>query len=522
MYLKDERRFCRAGFTQLVFAAASGWAALAFGSGCGGTNPTTDVPGVEFVTSDRSVTGEFRAGNLTIAEGATLSSAGDLVVRCTGKLTLNGRIKSGGRLTLVIENGLDSGPKSGLEAGDGNLTLVSSSDLIPTQQQIDDTLALGSGFGTPASRAPKRAVVSRAGGAGATLPPINFPPGAMGGVLWINYINQLNVGSGGPGGAPYVLNLPAGRPGLPDIACDAHGKPGRQGGSVVIHADRLVFAGPVTINLGAGGRGGNGTANNCCPAVATGGKGGSTGAFRFSAEVIGIPTGMSIRAPLTLNYGIGGRGGDATAIGLPGANGCPAQPGCEATAVGGQGGEGALDVKYTQDLATIDGLANVTVNANTGGRGGDAVSTAGRGGDDTCCPGQVGGRGGHAVSMGGAGGKSKINVPGVIAIGLSTGGNGGDSAATGGNGGDGNSCCGPPPLKGGDGGAGGNASAFGGAGGDGDGANGAPGNVLGNKAGDGGNGGDGIPPGAGGAKGIGTNVPDGNPGAPGKHCQMPR
>jgi hypothetical protein len=166
----------------------------------------------------------------------------------------------------------------------------------------------------------------------------------------------------------------------------------------------------------------------------------------------------------------------------------------------------------------VNGLFNLTVNAQPGGDGGHATATGGKGGNDNACPGKVGGKGGKATANGGLGGDASTSLAGGTAGGLNDGpgGNGGNATVNAGKGGNGMGCCDNPPKKGGDGSKGGDAIAKPGDPGNGQ-PLGAPGLPFG-QAGDGGNGGDGLPPGKGGAMGIGTRVPNGAPGVDGKPC----
>jgi len=506
-------------------------AVLIFGCGGGGSGTTGSTNGGNtnggggvigdfdtdmVVSTDLVVPGELRAKNLTINPGVKITSPGDVVINAVGLTTLNGSIEPTGKLEFVIGGGLAVGPNGGIVAGDDVFLLSQHSD-YPTQSEMDAFFANNYAIGVQRSRQP--ATTGRdLHGNHEVLPPIVWRPGTRKKNLWVYVLGTLDVGQGGggAGGVPITYDLPDGAAGANVNGDNAKGGDGKDGGSVALQADRIIVAGGATFNLGAGGDGGAAVAGptTTAKAKATGGKGGDTGHFIMASAFLGILHGIDIQAPLSINFGHGGRGGDATATGLPGANGAPGKDGESATATAGDGGKGAFPGSAGGDVA---GIGNLVVTGNAGGHGGDAFSTGGRGGDDNACPGTHGGKGGNATSKGGTGGNAETSLTGGTAGSLTSGvgGNGGDATVTGGDGGTGMSCC-NPVAKGGDGGVGGNASATIGQPGPGV-PNGNPGNPHG-QAGDGGNGGDGLPVGAGGGHGTGTNVPNGIDGNPGNLC----
>lgn len=461
---------------------------------------------------------DFRAKNLTIHAGVVVSAPGDLVINASGKTVLDGVIRTGGKLTLINQGGMDVGPNGRLLPG-GDVIIVSTPDLVPSQDEMDRGFSRGFEIGGARTRDLTRLAHSRdLFGNHEVLPPIVWAPGARRRNLWVNVLGTLDVGTGGTPAAPITYDFPDGAPGANRNGDNAKGEDGQDGGSAMIEADQIEITGAVTFNLGDGGDGGSAVAGptTSAKAVAKGGNGGNTGHFVMATAFLGILHGININAPLTINFGRGGRGGDATATGLPGAHGSPGKPGESAKATGGNGGKGAFP-GTAGDLVT--GLARLTVTGNQGGAGGNATTTGGAGGNDNACPGTSGGGGGKATSIGGKGGDAVTSLTGGTAGAMADGpgGNGGDATANGGRGGDGMDCCDPVPQKGGNGGKGGDATATPGDPGQGQ-PIGAPGNPFG-VAGNGGDGGDGKPPGKGGERGIGTQVPNGQPGVDGKECE---
>lgn len=296
---------------------------------------------------------------------------------------------------------------------------------------------------------------------------------------------------------------PDGRKGDNDAACTAVGKPGENNRWVLrMHAAKKMTFNNVNITFGKGGDGGDALALDCCPGIATGGKGGdANNKFRFTAGEE-----INIQGALNLNPGPGGNGGGAIATGSDGGAGCPGGDGCDATATGGEAGKvPSWGVKVRGNVL---GTGNINLGVAQGGTGGTADATGGKGGNgDPCCD---GGNGGNATATGGKGGDAKyIDTGAGVGGGGATGGAGGAAVASGGYGGNGGDCYKAPA---GDGGAGGDANATGGAGGA---ATGGGSLTQGQQGqaeaygGDGGDGGDGCPPGGGGAGGAA--VVDGNP-----------
>lgn len=295
---------------------------------------------------------------------------------------------------------------------------------------------------------------------------------------------------------------PSGRDGTDDMdaSCNARGGEGED-------AFRMrVVAAHITINnlrleLGNGGRGGDAkTKKDCDSGIAHGGDGGEAGNFKMTAA-----EGITIIS-FHIVPGVGGHGGEATALGKDGVDACPGTKGGDTVANGGSGGK---NKKELAAFGVVSGITNVTIDKVEGGEGGKAISRPGKGGNGTGCN-CKGGKGGNANSHGGKGGDASLKVVG--GTGEAVGGDGGDADSHGGAGGAGGQC----PLKpsGGAGGNGGNAVSAEGKAGKGTSSDGTDGNVVDETGGNGGNGGDGCGPGNGGKGGHGK--PNGTDGVKGK------
>lgn len=251
-----------------------------------------------------------------------------------------------------------------------------------------------------------------------------------------------------------------------------HGGPGKQGGSLdILVRGSLTLCGGAQISAGHGGRGGDATSITPAPgtAEAYGGQGGNAARrLRLSATQslsFSSPTG----APIGLNPGNGGRGGNALAVGGDGAARCPVgEDGAMAFAFGGHGGAASKTVIIS---GVIGGAANAQTQGGQGGGGGAGDAHGGAGGAATCPTTATGGIAGIAVGVGGAGGNAHLSGQ-FAALGLAAdafkAGNGGAGSATGRQGGDAmatpSAACEATSATGGPGGI---ANAFGGNGGQG-------------------------------------------------------
>ncbi len=297
---------------------------------------------------------------------------------------------------------------------------------------------------------------------------------------------------------------PDGRDGESDQGktCNARGSDGENAFRMLVNASSISIN-EFRLELGNGGNGGAAeTTKDCKPGIANGGKGGEAGNFKM------IALGSIDIASFHIVPGKGGSGGQALAFGKDGDTACPGTVGGDATATGGDGGK---NKKELSALGAVSGIGNVVVDEVRGGFGGEAISTAGKGGAGNGCN-CKGGAGGKATATGGKGGDASVSVPPPVTA-TAMSGNGGDVSATAGDGGVGGAC--PLKPKGGDGGKGGNAKASAGAAGASSQGQGDVGNVKVEDGGNGGDGGVGCGPGAGGAPGT----PNGKPGKPGtKQC----
>ncbi len=238
------------------------------------------------------------------------------------------------------------------------------------------------------------------------------------------------------------------------------GRYGRQGGSldVSVRGTLIIRGGTFSSGDGGAGEAGNDAAAAGGSAHARGGSGGNAASrLRIAATVE-----LDFQGPVTLNPGSGGNGGNGTATCAIGNNDCPrGQNGGAATAYGGRGGNAS---KLAILRGTVNGLINVTVDGGRGGQGGDATATSGGGGHAlNCATNATGGDGGKADAKSGKGGNSRLSGA-TGGIGAFTGdafeaGDGGTATATAGAGGNAIADIPGPTIA--EGGAGGAAVAYG-------------------------------------------------------------
>lgn len=312
----------------------------------------------------------------------------------------------------------------------------------------------------------------------------------------------------GPGAQVQLQDLaitgPNGRPGKDgEKSCDSRGQKGEDAFRFLASASNITINN-FDLHLGSGGNGGNAeTEKNCEHGKATGGDGGKAGNFKMVAS-----ENFNITGIFNISPGKGGKGGDATAYGKQGKDGCAGENGGKATSRGGNGGANKKKLEIT---GTVNGVSNIIVKDVEGGRGGDAKSFGGNGGNGTGCK-CDGGQGGNATATAGKGGDASSSDS------SSTGGNGGNASVEPGAGGKGGTC--DPKGPGGNGGNGGDAASAAGKGGKGAPVTGTEGTDAPKAGGNGGNGGDGCGQGSGGKGGQG--VPPGKDGEPGKNlCILP-
>jgi uncharacterized protein YjdB len=505
------------------------------------------------ITSDTTLAGTVEVGELSIADGVTVTAGNDLTVRSTGAVTIAGTLEADCHqlrliadqdivVTGAVENGcsapVDSAPSITIVAGGGydlrTATIVSGGDIDITNDSTltDDDI--------PAIGAPVRAArianqsASICGVNSLAAPPArNGSDGTTGGRganarTWtLRCRGDLSIGGtvagqdGGNGGNGTDMTGSA----------NATGGRGGDGGKLIVRATGIIALGAgSTLQSGSGGHGGSATATaqdgsngtRAFSAVATGGRGGEPGLITVRAG-----DGVQVSAGARFRLGDGGDGGAATATGAPGRNASEtmaAQAGGNATATGGDGG--SLDPDRLRAFGNVLGAPAVTGGA--GGVGGAATATAGKGGDGTTPMNRNGAEGGRITANGGAGGDALARD--LAGVRIASGGAGGAASYIGGMGGLGwNGCLVTPPVLGGNGGAGGSAFGRDGAGGDGL-ARGVNGGVTFNNVGNGGKAGDGAGPGTPGAAGTNGVAPQGTPtsagrtftvGDPGVDCTPP-
>lgn len=305
----------------------------------------------------------------------------------------------------------------------------------------------------------------------------------------------------------------------------AEGGNGADGGDVrLLATGRAVLQNGSSVKSGDGGDGGaatatstNGDGARAGSATAEGGDGAEAGLLRVEGQ-----GGISIGAAVTIEIGASGDGGDGTANGADGSI-CVdghGQHGGNATATGGQGSdspEGRLRI-----IGNVVGQPAVT--GADAGDGGAATANAGNGkAGENCDDCKDGGDGGSMSATGGDGGDALIRNAQGTPVGQA--GDGGAARISKGNGAEGFDCC-DPPEAGGAGGDGGDGTAEDGEAGAGGAQPGQAGGVTVEGAGNGAMGGDGMPVGSGGDGGdeaienhgdrtdVGDSfmdAPDGNP-----------
>jgi len=477
--------------------------------------------------------------DLTIEEGGTLEGLTDtLCIIVHGNFICNGSViytgptefaeeQDANSIHLVLKGGADFGETS-LVTGNGNIYIVDDEDsLIPPDEVENETDNDTTPEEFPFNWMPEDEGGGGGGGArsGSQVIKTTSRTNYYGPIPWQRWFIRGNWGK-----------IPAQPRNVHRVVLRAHqsngqlnlvnfsieGPPGQDGESMSggcdvtggdgednrfrlrVHASRSLTFNNVTIKLGDGGNGGDAETDlDCCPqGTATGGNGGEpNNKFRFTS---GPGGGIHANGTFNLLPGNGGRGGNADAWGGDGMDGCPPEDGCDAFAIGGNGGD--VPRWGARVRGNVTGLANISLGSAMGGDGGDAFALAGDAGDDTCpCPGAVGGGdGGFAQAFGGDGGDSVFSgMPAGMGGGGCQSGDGGSAESYGGMGGNGISCFKQP---GSDGGAGGSAIAGSGEPGTATGAGATQGTQSSAEAygGDGGDGGDGCAPGTGGTGGLGA------------------
>lgn len=317
-----------------------------------------------------------------------------------------------------------------------------------------------------------------------------------------------------------------------------YGEKGRNGGRIHIENwnGDVVVCGSVTMIAGSGGDGQDAisVSENGRYATAIGGSGGKPGTITLVNdlfhEIVMEGNGVGNKV-ITMQIGVGGDGGDATATGGNGTTDCnnPTKGG-KAIARAGRGGSSKYTASFSLTRFSGGSSIDITLPAGAttaGGNGGTATATGGTGGSAANPPGGAacdsciaGAKGGEAIAKGGPGGSVYMKVKGNAPIftPILTAGDGGVANPKGGAGGNASNCL--QAANGPTGGTGGKATAIAGKPGKATAPN--IGGEAGSVSGEGGKGGAGgrglVAGGAGGAGGLGiggNNVKNGAAGAPG-------
>jgi hypothetical protein len=489
-------------------------------------------------TQNMTLDGGIRSWNVVdIPKGVTVTVTKDVVIRTSGDATIAGSlvgdcvsvsVVAGGKLTLAgdVNNSCagaipDAGAPALRLVGMGGYVVdharaVSSGSLRITNDTSLTIEALGA---APTARANASVVKASAALDDTGIPclfvngvlvanPARMPDGARGttgkpgepGHQWsaecrgnLSVTGDLSITGQGGGNGGAGIDLTSGD-------ADAHGGAGASGGVLRVFATRnLRFDGgsKTVLTSGRGGDGGEAraTANN------PGGKATAIAGAGAEPGLIELRAGgdIDINAPIELNIGQAGDGGDATALAADGRGGavCPPQDGGKAEARGGAGGNTPRSTLVGRNVA---GSERVRVTGAAAGHGGSARGVGGNGGagGDGCIDGAPGG---SQTVIGGKGGDALLKDQGGNFV--AAGGRGGDATFEDGNGGHGfDGCSLTPPQKGGKGGEAGKLSGDVGAGGMGLGGLAPGGAIKYVHTGDGGDGGDGDGAGLGGDKAV--------------------
>lgn len=529
----------------LVTGVAAGTAVIKATAGGVSDSAVVTVPSPTLEpTSDTEIGGTQTVAAVTIPEGVTVTVTSDLILTVTGPVEVAGALMADchsvvirGDSTVTVSGTVDNScaqePDSApaLEiVGNGTMEvggqIVSEGDVLISNDPTLDTLELASllarnavlvsGSGFASARAAAAGPACRwffdfVPGRLAAKDGVSGPQG--GGVTdgrkgrtmrALCRGNALLSGGAGPAGVLQGQNGgtggASGKKGEAQTSNESRAGDGGQGGAVYVGSTGTLTVDNMEIRGSRGGDGGAAYNKANQPgdnATAVGGIGGDGGKLRLVGKQ-GLVLGPR---KVDIVFGSGGAGGEAIAIAADGRNGavqCPAQAGGSALARGGQGGNSSIGLK---SVGNVTGLANLDFSGGNGGNGGNAEATAGNGGDGAKgCP--DGADGGATTAMGGYGGDARSTFNGASLLPtVSHAGNGGgalfNAGGVGGRGAD--VMCGPA----GNGGNGGAAQGGEGEGGSGPGSNrGADGprQIAFSDLGDGGDGGNGQP---GGKKGLG-------------------
>lgn len=543
----------------LVTANGSGQATISATADGQSGSAAIDVLAAPFnPTGDTDLSGNPKFADVMIPAGVTVTATGDLDLRSAGDVTIAGtltgecvQLSLRGDANVTITGTVSNGCTQG-QTTTPDLTIESTGDLDLDGGTVEsggsvlirnDPTLSESDFDGAAPAPSLGAASARMGSCTArNFAFVPMPSQAMSGTdgqmgtdgengrtwrLLCRGDAKLAGGvrvfgqDGGPGGRGMHQS---------NTAASAKGGNGGTGGLIrLLATGTWTFEGSGNEAIGGdGGSGGYAEANGqfnpaleprAASASATSGNGGDAGLVEIrSLSSITVNPGA-----LTIRVGDGGFASNARAIGAHGAhaderNNLPAQPGGNAIAIGGLGGDSPD--KMLQATGSITGENNVTVEGGNGGEGGKSEADAGDGGngnqafpdgapggdiDDAAnnLVGAEGGQGGDALTK---------NAAGTI-VGL--GGVGGAVEVTGGIGGVGfNGCSVSPVVNGGNGGDGGLITSLDGRGGTGQGGMRAAsgGTTATGPLGNGGEGGNGEPtPGIGGIGTLGDGIQSNGP-----------
>src|SRR5438046_2365269 len=99
--LQESYRIARRSLLLLFLVPLLPFVSSCGSGGGGGEEGVLGDLNTDLVISQDTRASEIRAKNLTINDGATVSSTGDLKIQTAAKVTLNGKLTPGGGLTVI-------------------------------------------------------------------------------------------------------------------------------------------------------------------------------------------------------------------------------------------------------------------------------------------------------------------------------------------------------------------------------------------------------------------------------------
>ncbi|MBI2595105.1 hypothetical protein HYW46_00020 [Candidatus Daviesbacteria bacterium] len=169
---------------------------------------------------------------------------------------------------------------------------------------------------------------------------------------------------------------------------------------------RNIFINNFELWLGSGGQGGTAQTKVDCYPKATAIAGDGGKAGNFRFQA---NSGIYVQGSFNIHPGISGSGGDAIATAGGGGNGVDYQDGEKGGSAFAKGGNGADNIKDLSWLGVVKGVENISIDSVIAGAGGNAGAKAGSGGTGGC--GAKGGQPGQAEAKGGKGGKYQLKIP---------------------------------------------------------------------------------------------------------------